>query len=76
MRTVTTQLPDDLAQTLDKLAEAEGRSKSWLVRTALNDFIARKRELDQMTLEGLQAARSGDLIAHDEVLPDFDEWGH
>ena len=75
MRTVTTQLSDELARTLDKLSEAEGRSKSWLVRTALSDYIAHKRDLDRLTREGLDAARSGDLVTHEDVLSDLDEWG-
>jgi len=75
MRTVTTQLPDDLARSLDHLAKSEGRSKSWLVRNALMDYIARKMEVEQLTLEGIEAARRGDLIAHQEILPEFDEWG-
>jgi hypothetical protein len=33
------------------------------------------KEIEQLTLEGIEAARRGDLIAHDEILPDFDEWG-
>ena len=76
MRTITTQIPDDVALTLDQLAKAEGRSKSWLVRSALADFIARKQEVDSLTVEGLEAARRGDVVAHDEVLKDLDEWGH
>ncbi len=76
MRTITTQIPDDVALTLDQLARAEGRSKSWLVRSALADFIARKQEVDSLTVEGLEAARRGDVVAHDEVLKDLDEWGH
>ena len=76
MRTITTQVPDDVALTLDQPARTEGRSKSWLVRSALADFIAKRQEVDSLTLEGLEAARRGDVVAHDEVLKDLDEWGH
>ena len=76
MRTVTTQVPDDLARTLDHLSESEGRSKSWLIRAALTDYVARKQEIEQLTLEGIEAARRGDLIAHEDILSELDEWGH
>lgn len=75
MRTVTVQLPDDLAQMLDQIAGAEGRSKSSLVRIALEDYIACRQGPDQLTMAGLGAARLGDLVAHEELLPEFDEWG-
>ena len=76
MRTITTQVSNDVARTLDQLAKTEGRSKSWLVRSALADFIARKQEVDSLTREGLEAVRRAEVIAHDEVLKDLDEWGH
>jgi predicted transcriptional regulator len=75
MRTVTTQLPDELARSLDHLSESEGRTRSWLVRSALTDYIARKQEIEQLTLEGIEAARRGELISHEEILPELDEWG-
>ena len=52
MRTITTQVPDDVALTLDRLARTEGRSKSWLARSALTDFIAKRQEADSLDLAG------------------------
>lgn len=75
MRTITTQVPDELAQVLDRLAATDGRSKSWLVRNALTDYIARRQELDSLTREGVEAARRGDVVDHEEVVADLDEWG-
>lgn len=76
MRVVTTQLPDDMIQTLDHLAEREGRSKSWLIREALEDYLAKQKELETLTMEGLEAIRSDDLVAHSEVMEELDRWGN
>lgn len=75
MRTVTAQLPDRVAQGLDVLAEAEGRSKAWLIRQAVADFLAKHEDLERLTLEGLEAARSGDLVEHAEVVDELEQWG-
>jgi len=75
MRTVTAQLPDQLAEGLDALAAAEGRSKAWLIRQAVADFLAKQEDLDRLTLEGLEAARSGDLVEHAEVVDELEQWG-
>ena len=75
MRTVTAQLPDQMAEGLDAIAEAEGRSKAWLIRQAVADFLSKQKELEQLTLEGLEAARSGELIEHSDVMAELDRWG-
>ena len=76
MRVMTAQLPDDMIQKLDHLAECEGRSKSWLIREALEDYLAKQRELERLTIEGLEAIRSGDIVEHSEITADLDQWGN
>ena len=75
MRTVTAQLPDEMADGLDAVAEAEGRSKAWLIRQAVADFLAKQQELERLTLEGLKAARAGDIVDHADVMAELDQWG-
>ena len=75
MRTVTAQLPDPVAEGLDALAAAEGRSKAWLIRQAVADLLAKHEDLEHLTREGLEAARSGDLIEHAEVVGELEQWG-
>jgi len=75
MRTVTAQLPDEMAEGLDAVAEAEGRSKAWLIRQAVADFLAKQHELERLTLEGLESARSGELVEHADVMAELDQWG-
>jgi predicted transcriptional regulator len=75
MRTVTAQLPDQLAEGLDALAAAEGRSKAWLIRQAVVDFLAKQEDLERLTLEGMEAARAGDLVEHAEIVAELEQWG-
>ncbi len=75
MRTITTQIPDDLAAHLDEIASHEGRSKSWLIREALKDYLEQQREFQRLTQEGLDAARAGKLVEHEKVSSELDQWG-
>jgi len=72
---VTAQLPDQLAEGLDALAAAEGRSKAWLIRQAVVDFLAKQEDLERLTLEGMEAARAGDLVEHAEIAAELEQWG-
>jgi len=75
MRVVTAQLPDEMVRGLDTISATEGRSKAWLIRQALADFLAKQKDLERLTMEGLEAARSGDLVEHEEVMTELDQWG-
>ena len=75
MRVVTAQIPDELADALDQLLQKEGRSKSWLIREALTEYLAHQRELERLTLEGLEAVREGRIVSHEEVGNELDKWG-
>ena len=43
--TYTVRLPEDLAQALERLAEAEGLSLAQVLRAAVADYLKRKRAL-------------------------------
>jgi len=75
MRTVTAQLPDQMAEGLEAIAAAEGRSKAWLIRQAVADFLAKQKDLERLTLQGLESARSGNVVEHAEVMDELDQWG-
>lgn len=75
MRTVTTQIPEELADNLDKVAELEGRSKSWLIREAIADYLANQVEIQKLTMEGIEAYRAGEVVDHVKVSDELDQWG-
>jgi len=55
-RTVTISLPPSLSQEVDRVARAEGRSRSELVREALRQYLARKERWGQVFSYGREAA--------------------
>ena len=74
MRVVTALIPWDIAQKLDQLSEREGRSKAWFIRLALAGYLAKVEELDQFIQEGMDAHEDGDLVGHEEVEREFEQW--
>ena len=55
MRVVSALIPWDITQKLDQLSELEGRSKAWIIRLALADYLAKAEELDQFIQEGMDS---------------------
>jgi len=66
-RVLTAHIPVELAERVDQYAERLERSRGWIVKQALNAWIAEEELRHQMTLEGLAAADAGEVIAHEEV---------
>ena len=75
MRVVTTKIPWDMAQKLDQLSEQDGRSKSWVIRQALSDYLGKVEELDRYIQVGIDAHEDGDLADHEEMEHEIEQWG-
>jgi predicted transcriptional regulator len=69
-QSVTAHLPVELVQKLDQYAERLERSRGWIVKQAIGDWIDREAERDRLTREALASADAGRLIDHDRV----EEW--
>lgn len=69
-RVVTAKLPDDLVVEMDSVAARIDRSKSWIVKQAVSEWLAEERRRDEMTIEGLEDIDQGRTISH----ADFKEW--
>ena len=67
-RVVTTKLPDELVSRLDEAADRIDRSKSWIVRQAVTEWLAEEQRRHELTLEALQDVDEGRMIPHEEVL--------
>jgi len=67
-RVVTAKLPDDLVKEMDEVAERIERSKSWIVRQAVAEWLAEEQRRYELTLEGLRDFDEGRTIPHEEVL--------
>lgn len=63
------QLTDDLVALLDERAEREGVSRSQLIRSVLESFLAedRRRAIDEAIVEGYRRVPPGELDAWAEA---------
>jgi predicted transcriptional regulator len=61
-RVITTKLEDDLVTLLDAAAQRIGRSKSWIVRAALEQWLAEEQLRHQLTMEALVEVEGKHLI--------------
>jgi predicted transcriptional regulator len=69
-RMITAKLDDRLVEELDEAAERIERSKSWIVREALTEWLAEDRRRYQLTIEALAEVDADRLIDQGEV----EEW--
>ena len=67
-RVVTAKLPDDLVSRMDEVAERIDRSKSWIMRQAVSEWLAEEQRRYELTLEALRDVDEGRTIPHEEVL--------
>jgi predicted transcriptional regulator len=66
-RVVTAKLPEDLVSEMDSVAARIDRSKSWIVKQAVAEWLAEERRRDEMTLEALDDVDQGQTIPHADI---------
>lgn len=78
MGMTSVRMPDDLLERLDATAERLRRSKGWIIKDAVREYLEREdqraRRLDE-TKQALAEMEAGELIDGDEVLTWLDSWG-
>ena len=67
-RVVTAHLPVDLVDRMDKVATRIERSKSWIVREAVAEWLAEEERRFELTLEGMRDFEEGRTIDHEDLL--------
>ncbi len=67
---VTAHLPVDLVQKIDEYAERLERSRGWIVKEAVGEWVDREAERDRLTRQALESVDAGRLIDHERV----EEW--
>lgn len=70
-RVVTTKLPDDLVTKLDEVASRIDRSKSWIVREAVNEWLAEEQRRYELTLEALSEVDESLTFSQEEIEKHF-----
>lgn len=66
-RSVTAHVPLELADRIDLLAERLERSKNWIVKQALTDWLDHEEERSRLTREALADVDAGRLVDHEAV---------
>ena len=65
---VSLRVPAELIETLDKIAAVLERSRSWVMLSALRQYIADEGKEVLDIQEGIAEADRGELIPFDEVM--------
>jgi predicted transcriptional regulator len=70
-RVVTAKLPDELVSRMDEIALRIDRSKSWIVREAVADWLAEEQRRYELTLEAMKSVDEGRTFSQEEVEKHF-----
>lgn len=70
--TIAARVDSDLDGELERLAEATGRSKSWLINEALRSYVANEQQFLAAVEEGKEALRAGRVLDHATVVAAFE----
>ncbi|CAN7789817.1 CopG family transcriptional regulator [Caballeronia sp. LjRoot34] len=66
-RTLTAQVPVELAQEVDALSEQIERPKQWIIKKALVQFLAREAEKRRLIQEGLDDVTAGRFVSMEQA---------
>lgn len=72
-RVVTAKLPDDLVSKMDEVADRIDRSKSWIVREAVAEWLAEEQRRYELTLEAIESMDAGQSLSQEDVENHFAE---
>lgn len=67
-QTISAQIPVELAQAVEKMAEELDRSKSWIIKEALTSMLAERERRHQEVMAGLADVESGRVVRHSEIM--------
>ena len=76
MALTSMRLPDDLLGELDDLAEATGRTKTFLTIQALRNFIDQEAWQIAEIKKGIAEADAGDFATEEEMRELDAKWGY
>lgn len=66
-RVVTANLPDELVSRMEEVADRIDRSKSWIVREAVAEWLAEEQRRYELTLEAMKSVDEGRTFTQEEV---------
>lgn len=66
-RTLTAQVPVELAEEVDALSEQIERPKQWIIKKALVQYLAREAEKRRLIGEGLDDVTAGRFVSMEQA---------
>ena len=66
-RVVTANLPIDLVEWMDEVAKHIDRSKSWIIREAVADWLVEQQRRYELTHEALKDVDEGRTFTQDRI---------
>jgi len=75
---VTVKLEVDTNEKLQHLSKLKSRSPHWLMKKAIDDYVAKEEKIEKLKEETLvrwKEAECGKVISHDEVIEWLSNWG-
>ncbi|RJL23762.1 CopG family ribbon-helix-helix protein [Pectobacterium polaris] len=72
-KTISAQIPAELAAAVESLAIELDRSKSWVIKEALTAMIEERERRHQRVLKGLADVEEGRVVRHSDMLNSIDK---
>lgn len=72
--TISIRVPGEVKDSLERLAKATGRSKSWLAMEAIKEYLADQAWQVSEIEQGVSEAEKGDFASPDEVRVTIQKW--
>lgn len=66
-KVISAHVPEELADKVDQIAARLDRSRGWVIKQALADWLGQEEERRRLTLEALTDVDTGHVIDHQAV---------
>lgn len=66
-KVLTAHIPQALSEQIEQFSERLERSKGWIVKQALQTWVAEEQERYQLTLNAMAEVELGKTVSHAEV---------
>jgi len=66
-KVISAHVPEELADKVDQIAARLDRSRGWIIKQALADWLGQEEERRRLTLEALADVDTGYVIDHQAV---------
>jgi predicted transcriptional regulator len=66
-KVISAHVPEELADKVDQIAARLDRSRGWIIKQALADWLGQEEERRRLTLEALADVDIGHVIDHQAV---------